>query len=79
MAKFRGILHFDIERCKGCNLCVDACPKNCLALDSNYVNAKGYNPVSEAVKDTCVACGNCTMICPDVCITLEKEEVTDGN
>ena len=32
MAKMRGATVVDTERCKGCSLCVVACPLNVLAL-----------------------------------------------
>ena len=42
MAKGRVI--FNVERCKSCGLCVEACPKGILAIDTEVINAKGYNP-----------------------------------
>ena len=30
--------------CKGCGLCVRACPKGVLALAKDKLNAKGYHP-----------------------------------
>lgn len=41
MGKFRGIIVVDRERCKGCNLCVVACPLHILALTEKQVNKKG--------------------------------------
>ena len=35
---------FRTERCKGCGLCVDVCPKKILALDTATLNGKGYHP-----------------------------------
>ena len=32
MAKIKGAIVVDTERCKGCNLCVVACPLNVIAL-----------------------------------------------
>ena len=29
------------EHCKGCELCITACPKHCLALDESRVNVLG--------------------------------------
>ncbi|MBI4248758.1 MAG: 4Fe-4S binding protein, partial [Elusimicrobia bacterium] len=31
---FRGALLFNAERCIACNLCVKACPSNCIALEN---------------------------------------------
>ena len=42
MAKMRGAIVVDIERCKGCNLCAVACPLHLVSL-SDTVNHKGYN------------------------------------
>jgi 2-oxoglutarate ferredoxin oxidoreductase subunit delta len=33
MAKIKGTVVVDIEYCKGCNLCVVACPTNVLSLN----------------------------------------------
>ena len=40
----RGEVRFNLDRCKGCSLCVHACPVHILALDTKRVNAAGYNP-----------------------------------
>ena len=42
MAKFRGAVVVDKEKCKGCNLCVVACPTKTLDL-AKEVNGKGYH------------------------------------
>ncbi len=66
----KGTVVIDIERCKGCGVCVVACPKNVLALSKN-VNGKGYN-YSEATIDECIGCASCAMVCPDGVITVYK-------
>ena len=48
MAKFRGTVVVNTERCKGCNLCVVACPANVLELHPREVNNKGYHYVLDA-------------------------------
>ncbi len=40
MAKVKGDIVVDIERCKGCELCVVACPQDTIAL-SDKINKKG--------------------------------------
>ena len=42
MSKIKGAVVVDTERCKGCNLCVVACPTNTLSLSHGQVNHKGY-------------------------------------
>ena len=64
---------FKSELCKGCGLCVTACPKHIVELDTKTINAKGYHPASCIDDDKCIACGMCAIICPDVVITIVKE------
>ena len=42
MAKIKGAIVVDTERCKGCNLCVVACPLHVISLTAKEVNNKGY-------------------------------------
>jgi 2-oxoglutarate ferredoxin oxidoreductase subunit delta len=54
------------ERCKGCGLCVDVCPKHVLANDESVVNPLGYHPVRLTDAAACTSCALCARICPDV-------------
>ena len=63
---------FDVDRCKGCELCILACPKHILALDEGRLNRKGYHPASITDEGACIACASCAKICPDSVITVEK-------
>ena len=58
--------------CKGCGLCVRACPKSVLALSKTKLNAKGYHPAEFAVPEACIGCASCARTCPDVAIRIEK-------
>ena len=58
-------LEIDTDRCKGCGLCVEVCPKGILALESSIVNALGYHPVRLADAAPCTSCALCARICPD--------------
>ena len=62
---------FDESLCKGCGLCVTACPKKIVEL-KNDLNAKGYHPATVTELDKCIACAMCATMCPDVVITVER-------
>lgn len=38
MGKMKGVIVVNTDRCKGCSLCVVACPKNVIALSAKAVN-----------------------------------------
>ncbi len=68
----RGKVIFDIETCKGCELCIAACPQESLAL-SPRINKQGYH-YAVMVKDNCTGCTNCALVCPDAVITVYREK-----
>ncbi len=74
MAKIRGAVVIDIEKCKGCEVCVVTCPTQTLAL-AKEVNGKGYNYSFTANPETCIGCSNCAVVCPDGVITVYKIKV----
>lgn len=63
---------FDKERCKGCGLCVSACPKQIVALEKEIINQKGYHPAGIIDQDKCIACAFCATMCPDSVIKVER-------
>ena len=65
-------LTFREEICKGCGLCVAACPKQILALSKTRLNQKGYSPVEMVKPEDCIGCASCAMMCPDCVITVER-------
>ena len=63
----------DTDRCKGCSLCVEVCPKHVLEI-SGEVNLRGYFPAYQARPEDCIHCSVCCIMCPDVAITISKVE-----
>ena len=66
-------LTFMEEYCKGCGLCVLACPKGILALAAGRINSKGHSPVTVTDEAQCTGCAACATMCPDCVITVERQ------
>ncbi len=67
-----GRIVIDMERCKGCGLCVTVCPKNNIVLAAES-NKSGYFP-ARANGANCTACAQCAVICPEGSIAVLVEE-----
>ena len=65
-------LTFQTDRCKGCGLCVSACPKGLIELAKDKINQKGHHPAELTKPEECVGCASCAIMCPDCIITVEK-------
>jgi 2-oxoglutarate ferredoxin oxidoreductase subunit delta len=59
------------NQCKGCEICVEFCPEDILAM-SDELNTKSYHYpyVIESKNDECSQCRLCERICPDLAIFL---------
>lgn len=62
------------DRCKGCGLCVNFCPKSVLRI-SGHLNARGYYIAEQFDREHCIGCAVCARMCPDVAIAVYREEV----
>ena len=66
----KGKVVIDRDLCKGCYLCIHACPVKALEKD-NELNLTGIHPSKPGENQgKCIACGNCYEVCPDVCIQV---------
>lgn len=65
-------LTFNSDLCKSCSLCVEACPKGLLYIDTSVLNAKGYNPAAIRNESECIGCAICAKMCPDCIIKVER-------
>jgi 2-oxoglutarate ferredoxin oxidoreductase subunit delta len=65
-----GTVVIDVDACKGCDLCIDACPPNVLQMTATEVNARGYRyPV---LLPGCTGCKVCAQVCPDFCFQVYR-------
>ena len=48
------------DRCKGCGLCITACPKKIVALQKEHRNEKGYFTAVCTDQDACISCASMT-------------------
>ncbi len=62
----------DEKVCKGCSMCIHACPKKIIALAKDRLNAKGYHPAQLIDEAACIGCAACATMCPDTAITVER-------
>ena len=74
MAKVRGAIDVDKEKCKGCSVCITACPTHVIQL-TKQVNGKGYNYAHMEKPEACIGCANCAMVCPDSVITVYRVNI----
>ncbi len=58
----------NVERCKGCSLCLDYCPANAISVKSKKATIEGHR---------CIGCGECTVICPQGAIEIQWNEDQD--
>ncbi len=63
------------DHCKGCKLCINACPVQCIEIDMDTLNKLGYHP-AKYKGEGCTGCGMCFYICPepDAIIVYKKDE-----
>jgi 2-oxoglutarate ferredoxin oxidoreductase subunit delta len=61
------------DQCKGCGLCVTACPQQVILINNERLNARGYHPAQYVDPEgKCTGCALCAVVCPDVCLTVYK-------
>ena len=69
----KGRIHIDQAACKGCTLCVTACPPEVITMAKQVLNARGYHPAQLLdPHQHCTGCGLCAVICPEACITVYR-------
>jgi 2-oxoglutarate ferredoxin oxidoreductase subunit delta len=64
-------IEVNTNRCKGCELCIPACPYKVIGLSEKF-SANGYYPATMVNPENCNGCRLCAFVCPDVAITVYK-------
>ena len=59
------------NRCKGCGLCVEFCPRECLAM-SEGLNRIGYHAAVLVKPEECNGCALCAEMCPETAIRIYR-------
>jgi len=65
----KGQIKIDIERCKGCSYCVDACPVKILKM-SEKTNTHSYQYAEMIDMNKCTGCKACAIMCPEIAIDV---------
>jgi 2-oxoglutarate ferredoxin oxidoreductase subunit delta len=69
MSRVRVLAQF----CKGCALCVAACPREALKM-SDHLNRLGVPTPEARTGSECVGCLNCVLVCPDAAIEVHSNK-----
>lgn len=65
--------YVNMDRCKGCGICVDVCPVKIFKI-STTPNTKGYY-YTTVTGDGCVGCRLCEYMCPDFAVYVMEGEL----
>ena len=65
------------NQCKGCDFCIQFCPKNVLE-ESEEINERGVHPPRVVDESKCILCSFCTAICPDFAIFVVEKQCNEG-
>ncbi len=67
----RGRVQVIAERCKGCEYCIEYCPREVLQMSKSF-NPKGYHFPEVLEQTRCVNCHFCEALCPEFAIFSEE-------
>ena len=68
---FMSSVEIEVEKCKGCGLCVSVCPKGVLKMFDDTNDHGYFYLVSDG---DCSGCRNCYLVCPDACVSVFRKK-----
>jgi 2-oxoglutarate ferredoxin oxidoreductase subunit delta len=68
----KGWIEVNEKFCKGCELCVQACPQHVLNVALDRLTPKGYHP-AYLMADGCTGCAICAIVCPEAALAVFRE------
>jgi len=71
-----GKILIDEGRCKGCDYCVEFCPREALKM-SEELGPRGYYLAKVADESKCLSCGLCEVLCPEFAIQIASSDLED--
>ena len=69
----KGMIKIDIERCKGCAYCAEACPARVIVM-RNYFNKSGFPPAAAEHPEKFTGCAICANMCPEIAIEVYRDK-----
>jgi 2-oxoglutarate ferredoxin oxidoreductase subunit delta len=73
VAMRKGYIEILEDRCKGCEMCIPACPSSLISFPMKTLNKAGYYVAEYNDPDEkCTACKSCAVNCPDCAIVVYK-------
>jgi len=65
--------YVNVDRCKGCGICVDVCPVKIFKI-SISPNSRGYY-YTTVIGSGCVGCRLCEYMCPDFAVYVVEDNL----
>jgi len=69
------LCHINMSLCKGCEICVQVCPREALAMSPER-NASGFFPAVLVNAELCNGCAMCAEMCPETAIVVYRRKKT---
>ncbi|MDY6878862.1 MAG: 4Fe-4S binding protein [Desulfatiglans sp.] len=68
----RGKIEIIEEFCKGCQLCVHFCSKECIEISRDRFSPNGFLLPEFVNEEACIGCGICGWMCPECTIDVYR-------